>query len=89
MSLTHLQYRKVIWFGMFVIFMFFTSVEFMSNLILHLKHGQTTAAALGLAFVGTIVYALVMAVIVTVLGVVLTKISRTILAPDTKGNNHE
>jgi Na+-transporting NADH:ubiquinone oxidoreductase subunit NqrE len=89
MSLTHLQYRKVIWFGMLVVFVLFTSVEFMSNLMLHLKHDQTMPAALGLAFIGTIVYALVMAVIVIVLGVVLTKISRTILAPDTKGNDHE
>lgn len=90
MSLTDLQYRyRVIWVSMGLLFGVFTSVEFLRNLSLHVQHGQTMAAAIGLAFLGTIVYAIVTAIIVTVLGFILRGVARTFIGSDMKGKDHE
>lgn len=85
MSLTDLQYRRrAIWVSMGLLFGLFTSVKFLSNLSLHVQHGQTMLTALGLAFVGTIGYALVMAILVIAIGLGLMILVRSILNSDSE-----
>lgn len=84
MPLTHSHYRSIVLVGLVIAGGIFIGFEFLSNLVLHVKHGQTMPAALGLAAIGTIFYALVVAAIAAAIYAVVMKFIRSVLISDTK-----
>lgn len=82
MPLTHSHYRSIVRAGLIIAGVIFIGFEFLSNLVLHVKHGQTMLASLGLAAIGTIIYALVVAAIVAALYMLVMKFVRAVLLSD-------
>ncbi len=82
MSLTYSHCRTIVLGGLGVVLAVFTAVRFLSNLAQHLVHDQTMTAALGLAVIGTVPYALIVTTILSVIGATLMWLARSVLLSD-------